>query len=577
MERAHQETRIGRLQLHTGKRDVVATQVGLRQSLHQVRLHPSQLPTSAILIIRRLHQLPSYPRHVAAARCWNQQLQNRIAELARRAARPRHQPGARDAESVLFMDASDMLVCYAHDVMAHRLPWYWHELFPLLPTHTVGAQLMAAWCAYPQALPAALVQLQPVAAAQAVATLTPPQLLRLTHLLHRTFNLSERVLLALVEDKRPSQPQIDGTRTSQLGASPPWRTWLPSQVAAPLMPLADYALGLCYGLVNRPQFVRTEPFTFQTVRWLRTVSLHHLTNDAAEVALATRAEISADPLLDNRLEDVSVARRAGGDRATERAPGVRPPYPPSSVTMPSIPLSSEIEALETAGSPVIPVDPTSADQVSALPADRDPASVVTGTDQIARIATRLGGAFYLVNLLTRLPLPWGIEKLARLNPWELLGAMTADLLGDRLFDYLGDPLWGLLRELAHLDPDEQWGATMIQPDRFVAPPLAALSAEASAQTAPALAWWLIRSRPLMHYLLKCTFSNPVRRVETLLATPATLVVTHTHIDVHMPLDAIDIDMRRAGLDRDPGWVPEFGYIVTFHFHAEDGHWTAATL
>jgi hypothetical protein len=28
---------------------------------------------------------------------------------------------------------------------------------------------------------------------------------------------------------------------------------------------------------------------------------------------------------------------------------------------------------------------------------------------------------------------------------------------------------------------------------------------------------------------------------------------------------VSIAVRRAGLDRDPGWQPDLGYIVLFHF------------
>jgi hypothetical protein len=54
--------------------------------------------------------------------------------------------------------------------------------------------------------------------------------------------------------------------------------------------------------------------------------------------------------------------------------------------------------------------------------------------------------------------------------------------------------------------------------------------------------------------------------------PASLVlrdglvsVTRTHVDVTFGLDDIDLRARRAGLDKDPGWVPWLGRIVAFHF------------
>jgi hypothetical protein len=35
------------------------------------------------------------------------------------------------------------------------------------------------------------------------------------------------------------------------------------------------------------------------------------------------------------------------------------------------------------------------------------------------------------------------------------------------------------------------------------------------------------------------------------------------VDVHLELDQVDIDVRRAGLDLDPGWVPWLGTVVRF--------------
>jgi hypothetical protein len=35
------------------------------------------------------------------------------------------------------------------------------------------------------------------------------------------------------------------------------------------------------------------------------------------------------------------------------------------------------------------------------------------------------------------------------------------------------------------------------------------------------------------------------------------------IEVHLELDAVDLDVRRAGLDIDPGWVSWLGIVVRF--------------
>jgi hypothetical protein len=45
--------------------------------------------------------------------------------------------------------------------------------------------------------------------------------------------------------------------------------------------------------------------------------------------------------------------------------------------------------------------------------------------------------------------------------------------------------------------------------------------------------------------------------------PADIVAEPGWIEVRFPLDQVSTDLRRAGLDRDPGWVPWLGAVVRF--------------
>lgn len=86
---------------------------------------------------------------------------------------------------------------------------------------------------------------------------------------------------------------------------------------------------------------------------------------------------------------------------------------------------------------------------------------------------------------------------------------------------------------------------------------------------PGLAWlvqrllgflrrWLVRA-------LACRPAELDARLAELLAVEGRLLVSRTHVDLFLPMDRIDLAARRAGLDRDPGWVPDLGRIVSFHF------------
>jgi|GEM_PF-1400104 len=92
-----------------------------------------------------------------------------------------------------------------------------------------------------------------------------------------------------------------------------------------------------------------------------------------------------------------------------------------------------------------------------------------------------------------------------------------------------------------------------------------LEPEVAAALAPPAAWWLARVRGFIAYLLSRALDKSLDASESLICRPGMLVVSHTHVDLSLPLDAIDIAIRRCGLDRDPGWAPDLGRIVYFHF------------
>ncbi|HEY2903159.1 MAG TPA: hypothetical protein VGL59_21430 [Polyangia bacterium] len=52
---------------------------------------------------------------------------------------------------------------------------------------------------------------------------------------------------------------------------------------------------------------------------------------------------------------------------------------------------------------------------------------------------------------------------------------------------------------------------------------------------------------------------------TLLAHPACVHVSSTHVDIVLRLEALPVAIRFAGLDRDPGWIAAAGRFVAFHF------------
>lgn len=55
----------------------------------------------------------------------------------------------------------------------------------------------------------------------------------------------------------------------------------------------------------------------------------------------------------------------------------------------------------------------------------------------------------------------------------------------------------------------------------------------------------------------------------LVRRPACIATTKTHLDVSIPFSRLDVRVRMAGLDIDPGWVPWLGRVVQFHYVGEE--------
>jgi hypothetical protein len=81
--------------------------------------------------------------------------------------------------------------------------------------------------------------------------------------------------------------------------------------------------------------------------------------------------------------------------------------------------------------------------------------------------------------------------------------------------------------------------------------------------------WMAGAMLCLIHLLRRGLGDPVLPVPALaqrvLAQSGHLEITRTHVDLFLPLDSADIGLRRAGLDRSPGWLPDYGRIVQFHY------------
>jgi hypothetical protein len=157
----------------------------------------------------------------------------------------------------------------------------------------------------------------------------------------------------------------------------------------------------------------------------------------------------------------------------------------------------------------------------------------TASDDTA-VSTELGGVFYLLNAL--IALDWlDEEDHPPVNPWLKLEALARSVLGEAA----PDPLWDTLAELAR-------------------------TGEGLAEARQAADGWHIRQWPALEAWLVRRLEMPAG-LAALLRGRARLRLSRTHMDIHFRLEQIDLAVRRAGLDRDPGWVPSLQRVIKFHF------------
>jgi hypothetical protein len=86
---------------------------------------------------------------------------------------------------------------------------------------------------------------------------------------------------------------------------------------------------------------------------------------------------------------------------------------------------------------------------------------------------------------------------------------------------------------------------------------------------PSLRRWVAFILPYLRLrlqqALQLTALEAHELTRTLLLYPGQLYVTSTHVDLVLCLQDISLPVRLAGLDRNPGWLPDFGRVVLLHF------------
>ena len=162
-----------------------------------------------------------------------------------------------------------------------------------------------------------------------------------------------------------------------------------------------------------------------------------------------------------------------------------------------------------------------------------------------RVDTEYGGMFYLLNawlamgVYSDFTAPRG-PNLA-VSPWDLLALTGRTWFGE---PFARDPVCTLLADLAGRDADTESGLDVDRP-----------------------AGWLDRHLEMLGDRLGSALPlTPLHELPAFVCGHrARVEAAAAWVHVHFSLSELPLDLRIAGLDRDPGWIPAAGRSIAFHF------------
>jgi hypothetical protein len=276
------EIQIRQLRATTDARDALALRLQLTNVLAHLNLHPTGLPPSAIVCIRRLRDplpgalgLTPHPTH--STQRWAQACADSIERCYSRAPRPIEGFVPAASESVVFNDQAELLACLAADWCNGRaqVRWWWQVLFK---QSEFTQTLFDAWQRAPEYVPGALAHLAAQEQAVRFVRALPVEVARaLTLSVAQRFGL--RALITVLDrvwqktttgfSAHTSGPNTAGDHFhAPADTSAPWRHIVPDAQGAQLWPEQQTLLGVGLMLQRAPAHARTNAFASAVRRWL---------------------------------------------------------------------------------------------------------------------------------------------------------------------------------------------------------------------------------------------------------------------------------------------------------------------
>jgi hypothetical protein len=522
-------TRIGQVRIRANTDDALATRMRGEAALRSLDLEPPSMPARMTLCIRSMPDpMPGgvdlRSAHSPRPTEWERAARNAVNDALHRAVRPARGIVPIDADAVLFSDHAELLACAARDAGNGFLAaWWWPHL--LRATNVAG--VVYEWQRHPQYIAAAMELLaQSGDVVEFVQKVAP----------HSAADLLMQVLAA--HDLAATATEV----VHLLAATEP-----PAVTTKPLP--AQLAIA---GLLEPGITIEQRLFALVTLGIRRTPSLLRTAENARALIRTiaqpqtSRAEKPADAShAKSRPEERTIRSAAAEAEATPspaRLSDHRPAEAHESQTtsnqQPATPQrakhpdTTEPQPNDTYPEPASSQTP---DARRPTPASHPQPPTAQSPTPIAfpdTIATRHAGLFFLLNVATALGLydPYGRETPIALDVWDFL-ALTGRVLVPELVE---DDLWPLLTMLANRETDDD---------------LPELDDDLLTRVREALALVIEDHDPAAFVINQ----------------PGHIAVSPAHLDVTFCLAAHPIELRIAGLDRAPGWIPAAGRHVEFHF------------
>jgi hypothetical protein len=545
---------VGTVRIHA-RRDAVEARETVSDAMARLTLHSRGPSPRSILVVRtvddRAWDVGREPAAFAA------ELERQVDLCWRTARRPGGE--AASANAVVFRDLVELLAHYIIDLSTGRVGerWWWRALHgQLAPSGRVSDVLSEhIWFA-----PQVLMEVHRGGRLRDVAgAVDLPSCAQLTSRLaeaHAAPALNAALDLVLGRADAAARPvavseapaclrdalsSIDGrarrlfvAAAFQLASDPPVAHSL--AFAASLAALADEA-------DLRPVERRPASPDASTTRFAGPRSRPGVVEPASTADVAGAATSAPTPPAGPVAQFAEDTSFGAGSGATRRSGMPAPPvaHPSAAKPVDAVPPSDQqvLVGRDDHGSANRPPPDASLD--AGLDEGTDPLDPLALPDGMP---THLGGIFFLIEALRQLRSSESVgadwEVADRCGWWGVLEGLGSGLLPPDHPD-LDDPVWAVLRDLAS------------GPARAELPGLLD-------DLQPTLVAFLTER-------LRCT---PDEVPPVLLEHTGRVFSSRTHVDVQFPLSGATVPVRRAGFDRDPGWVPELGRVVLFHFDDDSG-------